>query len=214
MSNSSSFNIFIKVVTHPVFIICWLSLIVVSYFFFDEKIAIFLHTSLNQRIYQAAGDITVLGLGGYYIIAFGLLFVIGKFILKRSQFAYKSLYLFANVLVSGGLCDLIKFLCGRARPELLFNQHLYGFYFFKTHYAFISFPSGHATTINAIMLGLSFIKPRFWLLFMTIALLVTLSRVFLTAHYLSDVMTGAFLGFGVAIFMCHVFKYYHLVDEF
>lgn len=64
-----------------------------------------------------------------------------------------------------------------------------------------SFPSGHATTVSSVL-------GYFWsgaalhkALAVCIVLLVMLSRVYLGVHYLSDVVVGTLLGFGIGYTM-------------
>ncbi len=114
--------------------------------------------------------------------------------MKRKNIALPSAYLFLTVAVSGLICDIIKVFVSRARPIELFQNQLYGLRWFKTHAQFWSFPSGHSTVIAALAMAVSLLWPRSWLFCLVIALMVAASRVILTAHYLSDVMAGLYLG--------------------
>jgi undecaprenyl-diphosphatase len=60
-----------------------------------------------------------------------------------------------------------------------------------------SFPSGHTIMFFAIIpiLGKNF--PKLKLALWIVAILIGLSRMYLGVHYLSDVMAGAFLGYGI-----------------
>lgn len=57
-----------------------------------------------------------------------------------------------------------------------------------------SFPSGHTATAVGLALALSWLYPRGRWLFAFFALLVALQRVVVDAHFLSDVCTGAAVG--------------------
>jgi membrane-associated phospholipid phosphatase len=76
----------------------------------------------------------------------------------------------------------------------------------KLHHAF-SFPSGHATSAFALFFALALILKNQWLKFASfiIASLIAFSRVYLSQHFMADIVAGAFLGlivtFGVAIWL-------------
>lgn len=59
-----------------------------------------------------------------------------------------------------------------------------------------SFPSGHATSAFALFFALSIISRNIWLklLWFFIAVLVAYSRVYLSQHFLEDILAGATLG--------------------
>ncbi|KPA13049.1 Phosphatidic acid phosphatase type 2/haloperoxidase [Candidatus Magnetomorum sp. HK-1] len=66
-----------------------------------------------------------------------------------------------------------------------------------------SFPSGHTTTAFALFFTLCmFSKNRFLkILFFFLALIVAYSRIYLSQHFLMDVVAGSFLGIFIAIFV-------------
>jgi len=70
-----------------------------------------------------------------------------------------------------------------------------------------SFPSGHTATIFSVCLYLSiYSKPRVVkLLLFLIAFLVGYSRIYLSAHFPADVVTGAFVGVSVTL-LCYCFS--------
>lgn len=193
MQNSSLARIS-RTIKSPCFFLIWSSLVLLSYFFLDIKIARFLHASVNLQINHIANLVSNFGVGGYYLLGFFILFLAGNFIFKNQRISRESLFLFLSVAIPGLICDLLKMLFGRGRPVMLFDHHLYGFYFLKFHSTLWSFPSGHATTIAGVMVALSLLYPRRWPVFFTVIILVSLSRLVVEAHFLSDVMMGGYLG--------------------
>lgn len=65
-----------------------------------------------------------------------------------------------------------------------------------TLYSNFSFPSGHATTGFAVFFVLAMMTPRKYakLIFLFFALMVAYSRVYLSQHFLMDIVAGSILG--------------------
>jgi membrane-associated phospholipid phosphatase len=84
---------------------------------------------------------------------------------------------------------------GRSRPELLFNDGLYGFYGLKLSSKFWSFPSGHTSTIMGFVFGLCIVFPRDMYAFILTGFTIATSRILLTHHFLSDVLMATYLSF-------------------
>jgi membrane-associated phospholipid phosphatase len=61
-----------------------------------------------------------------------------------------------------------------------------------------SFPSGHTATAVGLAIALTMLYPRGWWLFGLLAALAATQRIDSQAHYLSDVLAGAAIGFMVA----------------
>jgi membrane-associated phospholipid phosphatase len=103
-------------------------------------------------------------------------------------------FVFVSVASSGLLVNGLKFLFGRARFNALMLRGEYGFYFFQTGYDFSSFPSGHANTALVLAIALGCLWPRGRVVLLLAGLMLALSRVVVTAHYLSDALAGGLLG--------------------
>ena len=135
------------------------------------------------------------GLVGYWIAGSLLLWI---FCTKtgRTSCAGRARFLFTAVTLSGILVVPLKFLFGKARPDKLFDEHLYGFQWFvpPDAYGLHGFPSGHTTTAFAVATALALMWPRYTALFFTAALAVALSRIGVLYHYPSALFAGAALG--------------------
>ena len=94
----------------------------------------------------------------------------------------------------------LKWVAGRHRPIDLFGHGSFGFSFFSVGYELNSFPSGHAQTAFSLAVALTLLFPRWGVPLFAVAGLIAVSRVVLTAHYLSDVIAGA--GIGILFTMC------------
>jgi len=95
---------------------------------------------------------------------------------------------------TGLVVTVLKHLIGRLRPVKLFREEAYGFDPLAFEAAAASFPSGHSQTIWAVMTMLMVMFPRHWPTWVGIGVLVASSRLFVTVHYLSDVLVGSLIG--------------------
>lgn len=149
--------------------------------------------------------ITKLGNSVPYLIVSTLFFLWAFFIIKNKRLAWMAVYILLSIVVSGILCDILKIVFSRARPNELFSDQMYGLYFWQFHSGFWSLPSGHVTTIAALSTAGYFLLPRFLWAFMFLFISVALSRIIVQAHYLSDVMVGAYLGFAISVWLYSLF---------
>jgi membrane-associated phospholipid phosphatase len=166
----------------------------VGYFFFDLPIAKYCNSIFsNVKLRRILKDISKLGLATYYLIFAAVVFVYFKFIRKREIWSNRALFVFLSISLSGALVLVTKFVFGRYRPKMFFKEQLYGFEFFQLKGKLTSFPSGHASTIVALMLSLYFISPKYRVVYFIIAFVIVISRVFVCHHYLTDVAVGAYM---------------------
>lgn len=189
-----------------VFAIAMAALGALSYAAIDRPLALALEhrDPLAERIFQF---ITDFGKSSGWLIAAALIALPCWLAARRVadpalarrliHYAGQSAFVFAAVALSGLIADLLKPVFGRARPKLLFADHMFGFTGLGAHADHWSFPSGHTVTAAALAASLFLFYPRFWPAYAIAALLIAASRVAIDAHYLSDVIGGAFLGIAV-----------------
>ncbi len=185
------------------------------YLYGDRPIAMAVH-HLPHAWITFFSWITVLGNSATYLIVCGISFLF-LFIASRMkrwallqgklrQIAWIALFLFLAVAISGIIVDTLKVIFARDRPVMLFESGKYGFTFFQAAQARkLSFPSGHTDTIFALMTALTLLIPRYRVAFYCIALLVAASRVIIGAHYLSDVIAGAYFGIVIPLYLRGIF---------
>jgi membrane-associated phospholipid phosphatase len=116
--------------------------------------------------------------------------------------------------VSGLTVDLLKVIFGRARPKLLFAAGTYDFSWLGLGADHWSFPSGHAATAAALMTALWCLWPRHVLFYVILAAIVAASRVAIGAHYLSDVVMGAFVAVLVTRALAAIFGHFRALPIF
>jgi membrane-associated phospholipid phosphatase len=191
--SSPTFQKFLQITQSWYFLLCMIVLCTFSYFFLDRQIAYFMKYSVDPAIISVGQVITAIGKGTVYFIVIPILFLFFTFVKKNPLWSRRFLFLFLAIAIPSLLCNGIKMLLGRSRPELLFHDQLYHFAFFQTQAAYLSFPSGHSTLITGLMMGLCFLFTRYWVGFVLILLIISLSRVIVTAHFLSDTLAGMYL---------------------
>jgi membrane-associated phospholipid phosphatase len=132
---------------------------------------------------------------------FALFFLLFRYIFRLKEAANRFLYLFLAVAGSGLIVDVLKFVFGRARPKLFFEQNIYGIKFFGTEHLYYSLPSGHSATAFSLALSAALFFPRFALALFGVAVLIAFSRIAVSAHYLSDTVAGAYIGVVFALWL-------------
>lgn len=127
-----------------------------------------------------------------------IIFILGLLARKAREQETGRYGIYALAL-SGTLAQVIKHLVGRPRP----NMSATGAFHLGPSFAsgYNSFPSGHAASSFALAFILARFYPRGKAFFYGLALLVAFSRLYLDAHFVSDIFSGAVLGLlsGVAI---------------
>ena len=191
--------------TKPICIIGYILFMMLSYFYLDKPVAIYFH-QLNLTVtLPILSYITQLGLGAIYIILFFCMGFFFRYIHINYIWEARSWLLLVCVVIPGIICNILKISLGRARPDLLFDQHIYGFYGLHFHAPFLSCPSGHTTEIMGVVFGLSIIFLRGGYLLILIGLLIASLRVILFRHYLSDVLIATYLTLieiGIVLYIC------------
>jgi membrane-associated phospholipid phosphatase len=122
----------------------------------------------------------------------------------------KWMRIFLSMLVAMSIAGLagtaIKRTIPRARPSV--NSELrWGGPRFSTKYH--AFPSGHVLASTAFFGILIFVRRRVGLACLSIPILIGLSRMYLGAHYLSDVVCAAVLGMFCALLVTYFFIWRH-----
>jgi membrane-associated phospholipid phosphatase len=145
-------------------------------------------------------------LNSFFIVYTNLgdgLFSIGLVILllflRRFTLAWEILAAYA---ISGLLAQLIKHLFDSPRPMEYFKLKEHIFYVEGiTNTGNGSFPSGHSASIFALAAILSFFSKnkKYSGLYLLIAILVGYSRIYLSQHFLFDVLIGSLVGIVSAI---------------
>ena len=165
---------------------------------------LFLHL-FDVPLQQAASDliepdyllipklITNYGLYLFYVI-FGIIAIYAFVRKERDLIVFCGAYIIAQLVFSLMVVRLLKFVLGRARPGWGTE-----FTFFATGYKYNAFPSGHAAdaVVSGVFLFYLLNQSKFAgyrYLPLIYAILIAISRVFVSSHYPSDVAAGMSIG--------------------
>lgn len=148
--------------------------------------------------------ITDLGLSDWYLIPSLVLLIVSALLAllipkptpKRALWQMTGLwaFFFVGVGLPGLLSNLIKRVIGRGRPELFEQVGPLSFQNFFNDWTYQSFPSGHATTAFALCFVVSFLSPRWFPWMLAFAIMISLSRIVVGAHYPTDVLGSVLVG--------------------
>ena len=104
-----------------------------------------------------------------------------------------------TVLLNYVLFTVLKLIFARPRPFLQFGTSIINAPLSNACPTDFSFPSGHATIAVGVAVVLAQTDKKRRVFYYVLAFLICLSRIYLQCHYLSDVVFGALLGYGIAL---------------
>lgn len=171
----------------------------------------FVRAHHSDPLMRLLASITDLGASQWYLVPAGLAVVTlaladwsarGPRSLARLTYVFgMSAYLFASVALSGLAVNLVKILIGRARPVMFDVLGPLAFRPFRFDYAFLSYPSGHSTTVGAVVMALVLLVPCLRWPALLAGAAVAFSRVAALAHYPADVIAGFAFGLLFALWL-------------
>ncbi len=173
------------------------TLYLIFFFLLDKPISLWINGHLSSTwIFDAGTYLSYMADGSCIRIAVALCFIIILIFDPTIKHHWTRMLLYVALCAAIALVvgEGLKVFLGRNRPVMLYEQEQYGFHFFTKEWAMNSTPSGHSLRIFSILTAMSLIFKRWAFVFITVAILVCLSRVIVTAHYPSDVLFGAYIG--------------------
>lgn len=177
-----------------VFIAAGLILILMIFCYGYVDIPVMKYFGTNKAWDSLADVISMIG--RYYDYIVGLILAIWFWVHHRSAVCRRQAFFFSVCwAASNAAGSVLKILCGRYRPKMLTEHNLYGFHGWGVNHGVASFPSGHTLDAVTIAAALWILCPRSRPWCVAWAVAMGISRIIVRAHYVSDVLGGALLGF-------------------
>jgi undecaprenyl-diphosphatase len=177
-----------------------IALVALAMQFLDARSLTFVRT-LPTGLVDTFNEITDFGQSGWFLVPLAILIVltaalatpaagrVGSLVL--ASLAVRFGYLFFAIAVPGLFVTIVKRLIGRVRPSDV-GPFAYVPWSWRNEYA--SLPSGHSTTAFAAAVAIAALWPKARIPMLIYAAVIALSRVIITAHFVSDVVAAAFVG--------------------
>ena len=170
--------------------------------FVDVPLANIIKTNINQKTINIFSKLTVFGSFSYIVLmnVAILLYLLIKQNKEKTRFMLAAI---VSQSLTAIIIQILKFIFGRARPFYFLQNNLTSsFTFLNFQSNFVSFPSGHSAGMWALItcLLIIFKDNKYSKLLIIPAFIISLSRLILNVHFLSDVFIGSILGIVLAKF--------------
>ena len=191
------------------FFLIFISVLIVFCVIFIDREVLFYMNGIKQKntlFYRFFRNITDFGVATWYYIG-GMAFYLFFIMIKNILWKNRCLFLLISFVSTGIVVIVLKNFFGRYRPSLLFKKGLYSFTFwgYGDIYSLLSFPSGHATTSFTLAMVFSILFPKNRILFFLFFSFVAVSRVVICAHYVSDIISAAYMSVFITYFIKSLF---------
>jgi membrane-associated phospholipid phosphatase len=174
---------------------------ILTAFYFDEAVRSFIVRHQNRTLVNLMRNVSRFGDWPEHL-ALGLV-LLGIACWRGSRkWTHVFLAMLIALTIGGVSARVVKVAAGRARPSVKTEEVWNGPKFSSKYNAF---PSGHVTASTAFFAVLFFVNWRLGLACLPIPVLIGFSRMYVAAHYLSDVACAAILGILCALLVDHFF---------
>ena len=168
-------------------------------FHFDTAVSDFMAQHRNRVVYNFMYNVSRLGDWPEHF-ALGLILAGVAWWRGNKKWTRIFLSMLIALAIAGVVGRGIEIATGRARPSVR-TEEVWNRFSSKYH----AFPSGHVTASMAFFGVLFFANRRVAVACLPIPILIGFSRIYLRAHYLSDVVCGVILGILSAVLVARVF---------
>jgi len=168
-------------------------------FYFDDTVRDFMAEHQTPALRSFMRYVSLFGDWPSHV-AFGLLFLAIAWMRDSKKWTRIFLAMLIAMSLAGVTGNVIKRTIPRPRPSVHTDMRWGGPRFSSKYH---SFPSGHVDASTAFFCTLFLANRRIGLACFLIPILIGLSRMYLGAHYLSDVVCAAVLGIFCALIVAH-----------
>lgn len=175
-------------------IICLALIAIVLAFYFDSTLHQWVAQHPNRTARMLMRNVSRYGDWPEHVIA-GLLVVAVAALRGNKRWVHIGLTMIVACALAGIAARGVKIATGRARPSV---KHELAWNGPRLSPKYNSFPSGHTAATTAFFGVLFFANRRLALALLPIPMLIAASRIYVAAHYLSDVICAAILGISCA----------------
>lgn len=169
-------------------------------FYFDDAVWTFLRQHQNRGVYNFMRNVSRFGDWPSHVVL-GLLLLGTAWIRGSRKWSRVFLTMLMAMALAGVAGDVVKRTIPRARPSVHTDTR-WGGPRFSTK--FHSFPSGHVGASTAFFGVLIIARRRVGLACLPIPILIGFSRMYIGAHYLSDVVCAGVLGILCALIVARL----------
>jgi membrane-associated phospholipid phosphatase len=166
------------------------AIIIAASFWFDEPVRLWITQHQNRSVHSFMQNVSRFGDWPEHFI---LGIVLAGISWWRGNKKWTRIFLSMLIALSiAGLAGrAIKISTGRARPSVKTEEVWNGLRFSSKYHAF---PSGHVAASSAFFGVLLLVNRRLGIACLTIPIVIGFARMYVAAHYLSDVVCAAILG--------------------
>jgi len=177
----------------------------VSFSLIDRPVARWTASHMSDFQKRVMADLTEIAAVEVYLLLSVMLFLAFRYahrrlIMKRNRDVAEAarnacLFVIASVIATGLAGIALKTALGRMRPRAFLEQGLYGFSPFNvSDFSMNALPSGHTQFMFTLAMSLTLVYPRYDAFYFFFAATVGVLRVLQGAHWISDVIAGAYIG--------------------
>ncbi|MBA3649892.1 MAG: phosphatase PAP2 family protein [Chthoniobacterales bacterium] len=172
------------------FLVLFAFLAIAAAFYFDGAVRAWVSEHSNRTVKNVMRNVSRYGDWPEHVIT-GLVIIAVAYFRGSKRWVQIGLTMIIACALAGLAARSLKIATGRARPSVKQELGWKGPSFNSKHN---SFPSGHTAATTAFFGVLFFANRRVGLALLPIPLLIAASRMYVAAHYLSDVVCAAVLG--------------------
>ena len=173
------------------------AIVIAAAFCFDGAARDFIAQHQNQAVRKVMLNVSRFGDWPEHF-ALGLILAGVAWLRGSKKWTRIFLSMLIALAIAGVVGHGIKVATGRARPSVR-TEEAWNRFSSKYH----AFPSGHAAVSMAFFGVLFFASRRIGLVCLPIPIVIGFSRMYVAAHYLSDVVCAAVLGILIALLVAH-----------